>query len=415
MNIKPNFLTLICCACVAVNSIAQIPLVYSVENSGASCAQPTMPDLSALPNETMLPDPFAWSNGNGKVSAFSDWECRRNEIKAEIEAHEIGPKPPRPANITATLDSTTLTVTIVENGQTLTLTSQVVIPQGTGPFPVVIGMNRPTGSLPSSLFSNVIQIPFIHNQVVTYTQTSDRNLNDPYYKLYPTLTDIGNYSAWAWGVSRIIDGVELVKADLKADTKHIAVTGCSYAGKMALFSGAFDERIALTIVQESGGGGINSWRVSETIGNVEKIDNTNYAWFKPSMKTNFQGKVGTLPHDHHELMAMIAPRALLVLGNPDFVWLGDESGYVASRAAEEVYKRFGIEDRFGFSFRKGHNHCMLPNESYSEVTAFIDKFLFGDANANTNIRVHDFESVDYTKWMKAWMVPADGNTPGMNH
>ncbi len=107
-----------------------------------------------------------------------------------------------------------------------------------------------------------------------------------------------------------------------------------------------------------------------------------------SMKTNFQGQVGLLPHDHHELMAMIVPRALLVLGNPPFEWLGDEAGYVACKGAEEVYKEFGIEDRFGYSFRTGHNHCQLPDASYPEVQAFVDKFLHHDRTANTTIRVH---------------------------
>src|SRR5215218_10310315 len=89
-------------------------------------------------------------------------------------------------------------------------------------------------------------------------------------KLYPQLWGVsGQYSAWAWGVSRIIDGLELIKESLPIDLKHLAVTGCSYAGKMALFSGAFDERIALPIAQESGGGGAPAWRVSETIGDVE--------------------------------------------------------------------------------------------------------------------------------------------------
>jgi hypothetical protein len=32
---------------------------------------------------------------------------------------------------------------------------------------------------------------------------------------------------------------------------------------MALFAGAFDERVALTVAQESGGGGINAWRTSQ--------------------------------------------------------------------------------------------------------------------------------------------------------
>ena len=40
-----------------------------------------------------------------------------------------------------------------------------------------------------------------------------------------------------------------------------------------------------------------------------------------------EDNVSKLPYDHHELCAMVAPRALLVLGNPDYVWLADESGH----------------------------------------------------------------------------------------
>ncbi len=375
------------------------PLVYSVENSGIGCPQWRVVQPAELPPHPLLPDPFAWANGSGRIGSFSDWACRRNEIKAQIEAYEIGTKPPRPDNVRASLTNNTLTVSITHNSQTLTLTSVVVIPPGDGPFPVVIGMNRGTGSLPASLFEGVIQIPFMHNQVVTSSHQGIRDDNAPYFKLYPHLTHIGYYSAWSWGISRLIDGIELVKEQLKADTKHIAVTGCSYAGKMALFAGAFDERIALTLVQESGGGGINAWRVSETLGNIEKLGNTNYSWFMPNLKTHFDGRVDALPYDHHQLMAMVAPRALLVLGNPPWVWLGDESGYVSARAAERVFTKFGIEDRFGFIFKPAPNHCILPQESYPHVKAFIDKFLFDDKNAQTTIRIHDFDQVIYEKWM----------------
>ena len=102
---------------------------------------------------------------------------------------------------------------------------------------------------------------------------------------------------------------------LKIDMTKIATHGCSYAGKMSLFAGAFDERIALTIVEESGGGGIDAGRASadftkRTGVSVEKIDSTNYAWFMSSMKSLAPYK---LPHDHHELIAMIAPRATTIL------------------------------------------------------------------------------------------------------
>lgn len=396
----------------ASNSYSQTPpLIYSQENTGTSCMAPPLPAAGDLINNPVLPDPFSWSNGSGRSTNFSDWECRRNEIKAEIERYEIGAKPVAPSIITASYSSGVLTVNVTNNGQTLVLTSNVTMPTGQGPFPVIIGMNSGTGSIPASLFEGAIQIPFMHNQVVTYSSTSTKVLTDPYYSLYPDLVNSGNYSAWSWGISRLIDGLTLVQAEMNADVNHIAVTGCSYAGKMALFAGAFDERIALTIAQESGGGGVNSWRVSETLGNVEKIDNTNYSWFMSGMGTDFSGRPNVLPHDHHELMAMVAPRALFVLGNPDYEWLGDESGYVADRAAEKVYETLGIADRFGFSIRGNHSHCALPEESNSEVQAFVDKFLFDDAEANTDIHVHPFPDTNYHQWIDGWDIPANPNTP----
>lgn len=169
---------------------------------------------------------------------------------------------------------------------------------------------------------------------------------------------------------------------------------------MALFAGAFDERIALTIAREPGGGGVNAWRVSETLENVETLGRTNYAWFLESMR-QFAGKnVNRLPIDHHELAALIAPRALLVLGNTDYEWLAEESNYVSCQAARMVWKAFGIEDRMGFSIQGGHMHCMLPKSQYPEVEAFIDKFLLGKTDVDTFVTKADmFEDMDYLKWM----------------
>jgi hypothetical protein len=213
---------------------------------------------------------------------------------------------------------------------------------------------------------------------------------------------MGAYSAWPWGVSRLIDGLELVQDDLPIDLSRLAITGCSFAGKMALFAGAFDERIALTIAQEPGGGGAAAWRVSETIGKVETLGRTSRAWFMQSM-FQFSGRnVAKLPMDHHELMAMVAPRALLVLGNPDMTWLAEESGYVSCRAAHEVWKKFGIGDRFGFSIVAGHGHCQLPNKQRPEVEAFVDKFLLGKEDANTDVTVSPYDAVDHGRWIDWW-------------
>jgi hypothetical protein len=378
----------------------EIPWVYEIENTGANFPLPVLPSISDLPTIHPLPDPFEWSDGSGRETNFSSWSQRRAEIKAEIEQYEIGLKPDRPENITASYSEGILTVNVTVNGKTLTLTSTINLPTGNGPFPAVIGMGGGTGSLPSNIFSSrkIATIAFNFGQVMAHTQTRGR---EPINKLYPDLTYMGAYSAWSWGVSRIIDGLELVSDDLKIDRKHLSVTGCSFAGKMALFAGAFDERIALTIAQEPGGGGAAAWRVSETLGNVETLGRTSHAWFIEDM-FKFSNTVSKLPHDHHELMAMVAPRALLVLGNPDYEWLAEESGYVSCRAAHEVWKTFGIPDRFGFSIVAGHGHCSLPASQYPEVEAFVEKFLLGNEDVNTTVMKSPYDYVDYSRWIKWW-------------
>lgn len=401
MKINYNtILTLLFCI-IAFNTtqvIAQeIPLVYDAENSVAPF-EVSIPTFEELPVIETLPDPFAWTDGIGRSTRFADWGRRRMEIGAEIQHYEIGKKPERPDSITADYRNDTLRVHITVNGETLTLTSAIILPEGEGPFPAVIGIGRPSGSLPPHLFTsrNIVQISFNFTEVMAWQQ---KRGEEPINRLYPDLIHMGAYSAWSWGVSRLIDGLELVQDQLPVDLRRLAITGCSFAGKMALYAAAFDERIALTIAQESGGGGAAAWRVSETLGEVETLARTSHVWFMEEM-FQFSEAVGKLPFDHHELMAMIAPRALLCLGNPDYEWLADESGYVSCKAAKKVWETFGIADRFGFSIVADHGHCMLPEVQQPEVEAFLDKFLLGNKTVNTNIEIHPYPKVDYRKWIQ---------------
>ncbi|MGA7160835.1 MAG: T9SS type A sorting domain-containing protein [Bacteroidota bacterium] len=392
----------------ADSSAQTMPLVYDVENTGASYPIPYLPSFSELPNIQSLPDPFEWADGRGRISNYSDWEYRRTEIGAQIQNYEIGTRPAVdiPSQVTASYSSGTLTVHVTANGQTLTLTCPITLPSGSGPFPAVIGMNSPSGSIPSNIFTsrNVALITYSHDQVTTYNNPQN---TDPFYKLYGpglTIVNTGQYDAWAWGVSRIIDGLELVQNVLPIDLKHIAVTGCSYAGKMALFAGAFDERVALTIAQESGGGGATTWRYSATqpSGSVEGLAQTSNQWFMDAM-FQFGANVPKLPEDHHELMAMCAPRALYVSGNPDYVWLSNPSCYVASMATQQIYNGLGIGDRFGYSIIGGHTHCQVPDSQLTEVGAFVDKFLLGKDSVNTNIADTPYNT-DLSPWI-TWTAP----------
>ena len=62
------------------------------------------------------------------------------------------------------------------------------------------------------------------------------------------------------------------------------------------------------------------------------------------------------------------------------------------KAARQVWERFGIADRMGWSIVDGHGHCQLPESQWPEVQAFIDKFLL-DRDADT----HDIRIVNVKK------------------
>jgi hypothetical protein len=460
------------------------PLVYNVQNTGANYPAPNFPSFAQLPIVRPLPDPFQFNDGFRRPW-FSDWERRRNEIMAAVEQYEIGPVPDcHDCTITANYvppaagsTNGTLTVNVTRNGNTLTLTSGVYIPQGmgSGPFPAVIPMEiasfsfgtfvfnfpAPTppdyGSLPASVFQGlpVATVGYVSTQVAQYAFLSPSNhTTDPFYLLYPEYcegictgpSNQGEYAAWSWGVSRLIDGMEIASHQstnpLPIDMRHLAVTGCSFAGKMALVAGAFDERIALTIAQESGGGGATSWRVSHEIeanGTVEDVDDTNYDWWADQMQQFTGDNVYKLPVDQHELMAMVAPRALLETGNTEYYWLSNGSNYIAARATQKIYNTLGIGDRFGFYIDGNHAHCAtLPAES-PVIANFVNKFMLGQAATNTDVEVYPnpadttdygypivvsggnyayyFPTVDYQRWTDWWgtndpVFPNDWTTGG---
>jgi hypothetical protein len=360
-----------------INSVAK------VENSGSACNVA----VGTMAKNDDLPNPFVMHDGT-TISAKTDWECRRNEIKTDIETLEIGKKPdPSETSVAATYDGSNVNVVVTSAAGSLTLTSPVTA-QGTGdgPYCVGIGMDNP-----SSLITGCTLVTFKGSQVVGVNQNGMVSQSDPFYTVFPDRwQNIANYSAWSWGISRLIDGLDQVKDQLNIDMSKIAVHGCSYAGKMALFAGAFDERVALTIAQESGGGGINSWRLSQdfvtrTGTQIEKIDNTNYSWFMPSMKSL---DPYSLPHDHHELIAMVAPRAFVTFGNRNYEWLGDESGYKSVVAAQTVWQALGApEGTFGYDFTTDHTHCTAAPSQVDTATAFVNKFLHGQQDVDTNIAI----------------------------
>jgi hypothetical protein len=124
----------------------------------------------------------------------------------------------------------------------------------------------------------------------------------------------------------------------------------------------------------------------------------------------FENDVNKLPIDHHELMAMVAPRALFVTGNPGWVWLADESGYVGSNATKKVYEALGVSDRFAYSQIGGHNHCAIPAAQIPEIVAYVDKFLLGMESEDTEVATSPY-TTNLGPWIP-WETPVltEGNS-----
>ncbi|MGH9561930.1 MAG: hypothetical protein ACRD3S_10795, partial [Terracidiphilus sp.] len=174
-------------------------------------------------------------------------------------------------------------------------------------------------------------------------------------------------------------------------------------------------------------------------GTVEDVDDTNYDWWAGQMQQFSGDNVYKMPVDQHELMAMVAPRALLETGNTEYYWLSNGSNYVASRAAEKIYDTLGIGDRFGFYLDGNHNHCAtLPAEA-APITAFVDKFMLSQMNTATDVHVYPnpndttdygypivvgngqyayyFPTLNYRRWTDWWgtgnpVFPDNWNTGG---
>jgi hypothetical protein len=385
------------------------PLVFEQENTGLDCLEPALPPVEQLPDISELPDPFISSADGTRLTTADGWRCRRREVAAQVQHYEMGDKPGRPSILDASLQGNVLSVTAGEAGGTVTLSVTINRPPGaaSGPIPAVIGVVGRTGSLPSDIFDSrgIASMAFDVQQLAA--QFPGRG-NQPYNRVFGADTDAGSIIAWAWGISRIIDALEeLPEAGI--DLSRIAVTGCSFAGKIALYAGAFDEHIRLTIPEESGGGGTANWRVSEDerdrgtdTENLSTAQGT--AWYHQALP-QFNDAVTRLPFDHHQVIGMVAPRALLAIesNSPNFQRLSHVSTFTSGAVARKIWEALGVPERMGMT-QTSTNHCQFPASQRDEVEAFVDRFLLDRADVDTNVLESDAVTPDLARWAP-WETP----------
>jgi pimeloyl-ACP methyl ester carboxylesterase len=157
----------------------------------------------------------------------------------------------------------------------------------------------------------------------------------------------GAIAGWAWCISRVIDWME---TDPALDGKRIAVVGFSRGGKTALWAGATDKRIAMTVACSSGGGGAKLMRMNLPKSEpVARLNKSFPHWFCPNYALYGPDETRA-PFDMHWLAALIAPRLLYVSSATLDLWAGPEGEFQSCVLASPIWEVYGKKALTGSTF-----------------------------------------------------------------
>jgi hypothetical protein len=193
----------------------------------------------------------------------------------------------------------------------------------------------------------------------------------------------GAIAAWAWGYLRAL---EAISGDARIRGDQIVLWGHSRNGKAALLAAAFDPRPAAVVALQAGtaGGSLGRDQVGETIG---QITGTYPHWFAPAYAT-FAGREAELPVDQHQLLALIAPRPVLLGGARRDQWSDPIGAVRAAQGASAAYQLFGapafdqadlregVYDRPLATYMRDGLHGVHGSD-WDEAIAFLDARLRG--------------------------------------
>lgn len=361
-----------------------------------------------------LPDPLT-NNSGKKINDSKDWmRNRRTELLTLFEDNVYGQLPKdfdsirfrQKTDIKMAMSGKAILkeigIDVYRNKLLVTISVTLFIPSNAQkPSPVFLLINHrgrdvtdPTRIVKSDFWpaEEVIAKGYA---IAAFNVSDVANDNKDSYnlgvlRLYPEQLKMPNgmkaIGAWAWGAMRVMDYFE---KDKDINASKVALVGHSRGGKAALWTGAQDKRFALTISSCSGEGGaaLSRHLVGETIKDL----NTNFPyWFCDNYK-QFNSNINALPVDHHELIALIAPRAVYVASASDDQWADPVGEFFSLKYAEPVFKLFGLNPlpvteqpginspvksaSMGYHMREGvHNLMLYDWEMYMDFAASTSVF-----------------------------------------
>ena len=182
------------------------------------------------------------------------------------------------------------------------------------------------------------------------------NFGDLWYPQY----DFAKLYQRAWAGSRAIDYLA-TRPDL--DSARIALGGHSRNGQQSLLLAATDERVGATVLSS---GGTSLFRHAAHRYGIQPLDKLTAwfpHWYHPRLRF-FTGRENHLPVDRQHLMAMIAPRGLMLsvaeheMSNP---WAVDR----LYQLLLPLYEQTGEADHLALYYRGGrHRYASRDLELY---------------------------------------------------
>ena len=147
----------------------------------------------------------------------------------------------------------------------------------------------------------------------------------------------GTISLWAWTLSRVADAL---RADPRFADTPLLTMGHSRRGKAVLLAAARDDRFAVTIAHQAGTGGasLHGDGVGEPISAITQ----SYPHWFVAQYARYGDDESALPIDQHALIALAAPRAVL-LGNAwRDTWSDPAGAWRAAQAASPAWDLYEV-------------------------------------------------------------------------
>ncbi len=271
------------------------------------------PDFDAMPSLPFLPDPLMLDEGgkNIPVTSMEMWQQKRQWLQQQAQHWITGTFPPPPDNLLAEILSErkdgAVTLRQVELSfgpeHRAKLHLELLIPPGDGLFPVFMTQGYHRGWALIAVRRGYL--------ACVYAAADGDDDSEVYAEIWYPQYDFTRLMRRAWAAHRAVDYLVTLS---NVDESRIALAGHSRNGKQSLMAAAFDERIAAVITSSGGTGAENPFRYTS-----DKFDNESIAdittnfpyWLHPRLRF-FYGREHKLPVDMNSLMALVAPRALML-------------------------------------------------------------------------------------------------------